>query len=375
MVNDIGVVPSEATKAQTATTAKKKITHLIFCLAKDVYATLKSFCLPDIPAERTYKENTELLKEYYQVQTSATTAAFTFRACQQKTTERLVDFSNRLKHAAVNCKFGDHLDRALKDQFVAGLSDPESKRKLLTSPNAETEKFAGVFKTAEREERAILYNRQLTTTSTPSSTANRDSSAATLINKINTCSRPRHVYQGNKSTSTAVAASGTGRGTHSSHATASSRPRRPVLSFLCSSDSHLANRCTHQGTKCRYCHEIGHLEHACLSKKKAQSQTQVHHLDEQLEFPGETSSDNSPDATMEVPLCKIHANNHKPAFSVEAEINGSPLPFRFEIDTGSAVTIITRSDFCKLGLLLAALSKPAVKLIGFSGTQIQCLRE
>ena len=74
----------------------------------------------------------------------------------------------------------------------------------------------------------------------------------------------------------------------------------------------------------------------------------------------------------QVPLYKIHANNHNPAYSVEAEINGSPLPIRFEIDTGSAFTIITRSDFDKLGLPLAALSKPTVKLIGFAGKQIQC---
>ena len=122
--------------------------------------------------------------------------------------------------------------------------------------------------------------------------------------------------------------------------TAPSRLRRTLICFRCSSDSHLANRCPHQGTKCRYCHKIGHLEHACLSKKKAQGQTRVHHLDKQLEFPGEASSDNSLDATMEVPLYKIHANNHNPLYSVEAEINGPPLPIRFEIDTGSAVTII-----------------------------------
>ena len=62
MANDIGVVPSEATRAQTATTAEKKIAHLISCLSKDVYATLKSLCLPDSPADRTYKYITNLLK-------------------------------------------------------------------------------------------------------------------------------------------------------------------------------------------------------------------------------------------------------------------------------------------------------------------------
>ena len=83
-------------------------------------------------------------------------------------------------------------------------------------------------------------------------------------------------------------------------------------------------------------------------------------MDEQLQFPCEASSDNSLDVAMEVPLYKIHVNNHNPAYSVEAENNRSPLQIRFEIGTGSAVTIITTSDFDKLGLQLAALSKPTV---------------
>ena len=78
---------------------------------------------------------------------------------------------------------------------MAGLSDPDIKRKILTSPDAGNENYAGVFKNAEREERAILYARQLMTTSAPSSTAN-PASSATAINKINTCSRPRHVKAG-----------------------------------------------------------------------------------------------------------------------------------------------------------------------------------
>ena len=65
VVNDIGVVSSKATRAYTATTAKKKIAHLFSCLSKGVYETLKSLCLPDSPADRSYKEITDLLKEYY----------------------------------------------------------------------------------------------------------------------------------------------------------------------------------------------------------------------------------------------------------------------------------------------------------------------
>ena len=60
VANDTGVVPSEATRAQTATTAKKQIAHLISCLSKHAYATLKSLCLLDSPTDRSYKEITDL---------------------------------------------------------------------------------------------------------------------------------------------------------------------------------------------------------------------------------------------------------------------------------------------------------------------------
>ena len=67
----------------------------ISCLSKDDYATLKSLCLPDSPADRSYKEITDLLKEYYQVQTSSTTASFTFRACRQIASGSLISVTDR----------------------------------------------------------------------------------------------------------------------------------------------------------------------------------------------------------------------------------------------------------------------------------------
>ena len=64
-----------------------------------------------------------------------------------------------------------------------------------------------------------------------------------------------------------------------------------------------------------------------------------------------------------------------PPYTVLVEVNHSPLNLKFEIDTGSAVTLISISDFEKLGSAVSELSAPTVRLVGFSGTQIKCLGE
>ena len=118
--HDIGVPASEAQAAQAD---RKKFVPLISSLSKEVYSTLRSLCLPNSPADKTFQQVCDLLKGYYKVQTSTTTASFAFRNCVQKPAECLIDFSSRLKRASVPCGFGEHLDRAPKDQFVASLCD------------------------------------------------------------------------------------------------------------------------------------------------------------------------------------------------------------------------------------------------------------
>ena len=358
--HDIGVPASEAQAAQAD---RKKFAHLISSLSKEVYSTLRSLCLPNSPADKTFQQVCDLLKGYYKVQTSTTTASFAFRNCVQKPAERLIDFSNRLKRAAVPCEFGEHLDRALKDQFVASLCDQDIKRKILTTPDEDTQTFNNVFKLAEREERAILHSRQLST-SPSTATSSATSTCSTSVNKI------RHDYHGNKPKSAAAHAGGAvPKPQRSTAATPSSSSRRRRQCYRCSSDLHLANKCPHRGSKCSYCHKIGHLEHACLSKKRASGQSRIHHLDAEVDS-GEVFPE-LPD----VSIYTIKSNPNNPPYSIKATINDSPIPISLEIDTGSGVTLINRSDFEKLGMPLTSLSKPTIRLRGFSGNQIACLGE
>eukprot|EP00117_Sycon_ciliatum_P012587 scpid91167/ scgid13601/ len=261
LANDIGVVASSASNAEKERVKKKMFAHLISSLSKDVYATLKSLCLPTSPADKSFDEVCALLRDYYKVRRSATTASYQFRSCvQHQAGERIVDFCNRLKRAAVPCQFGDHLDRALKDQFVAGLASSDIKRKILTSADADTNKFADVVQIAEREESAITYAGQLTP-------------GASSVNKLHTRSSPNRTAP-NRTTDQR---DHRGRGTTTNTST--------KKCFRCTSDLHMANKCPHRNTECRFCKKTGHLERACLAKRKRAGQ--VNHVGDEAE-PEET---------------------------------------------------------------------------------------
>ena len=160
--NDTGVVASSASATEKNRAQKKLIGSLISQLSKSAYATLKSLCLPDLPLSKSYDELCALLTEHYKDKTTTTTAAYKFRQCVQHRTDSVEEYSHRLKRAAQPCEFGTHLDRAMKDQFIAGLSSQSIKRKILSCPDKDIDKFNKVFKIAHTEDIAAAHAEELT---------------------------------------------------------------------------------------------------------------------------------------------------------------------------------------------------------------------
>ena len=356
LANDIGVVSASANSSEKERVRKKMIAHLISSLSKDVYSTLRNLCLPESISDKTFEQICDLLNGYYRVERSTMTSSFQFRDCNQRPAEKLVDYANRLKRAAVACDFGSHLDRSLKDQFMAGVYSQEIKRTILTSPDSKTKKFQDVLDIALREERAIMFAEQLTpgtttstrSTSTPSESVNKMRATTTSKSKSASASRkPNHSQdqKGSKST-------------------------KGKVCYRCTSDLHMADKCPHRSTTCRYCKKRGHLERACITKQK---RGEIHHVDDEPDDRGEIVSDCDVD---DMPIYKIRSGSGKhPPYTVMAEINDVCSPICMKIDTGSAVSIITKSDYEKLGAPVSSLVTQSVQLIGFSGSIIPCLGE
>ena len=79
---------------------------------------------------------------------------------------------NRLKRAAIKCDFGTHNDRALRDQFLAGLLNSTTRREILAKPPSDITTFQAVTKIAVARETALKAAAQITPATTATSSVN-----------------------------------------------------------------------------------------------------------------------------------------------------------------------------------------------------------
>ena len=122
VANDIGQVTADASDTAKREVDKRKVAVTISLIGKQTYSTLKDLCLPNLPAEKTYDQLTEILKGYYKPKVLEVNVAesYRFHHTLQSENETVTEYANKLKRLAVNCNFGTYLTRALRDQFVGG---------------------------------------------------------------------------------------------------------------------------------------------------------------------------------------------------------------------------------------------------------------
>ena len=118
MANNIGQVAADASDTSKREADKRKVTVTISLIGKQTYNTLKDLCLPNLPAEKTYDQLTEILKGYYKPKVLEVAESYRFHHTLQIENETVTKYANKLKRLAVKCNFGTYLTRALRDQFV-----------------------------------------------------------------------------------------------------------------------------------------------------------------------------------------------------------------------------------------------------------------
>jgi len=339
LANDVGKLGANPTDDEKAAADKKKCAVLISLLSATVYSTLKSLCLPDKPADKKFEDIQKLLLGYYKPELSAVAATYQFQHVQAKDGETVRDFVNRVKKAAVPCDFGAHNDRALRDQFIAGLRDSAVRQEIL-SRAAEMETFQAVVDFASGREAAARASQQLTP-------------AASAVHAVSAKGKPPS-------------------------SSASSKPKTKC--FRCDRTGHSPDDCYFRRTKCNYCETVGHIEKACNKKKSAgkTGRHSVKHVTTQpSQEPGESVPCNVTDPENVVPMLNVKSCNGgreaNSPFMLSVSINGTPVPL--EIDTGSALTLLNERDFLHCQGKLEELHRPTIKLTTYTKEEIACLGE
>ena len=209
--NDISVVASSASATEKARVEKKMSAYLISPLIKMVYSTLKTLCLPASTGSMKFSE--------LKIKTSRTTVTFLFRQCSQGPTETATEFVHKLKNKSVDCDFDAFLDRALRDQFIAGLRDIGLKKTILTKPDADVKTFQNVQEIALAEEAATRFADQMSISAGTASTS----------------TEPTQVHH--------ASSTSTKKSWQTKRKQFSRPPTTQRLCYRCGSPDHLANKC------------------------------------------------------------------------------------------------------------------------------------
>ncbi|XP_068707834.1 uncharacterized protein [Montipora foliosa] len=237
VANNIGQVAADASDAAKREADKRKVAVTISLIGKQTYSTLKDLCLPNLPAEKTYDQLTEILKGYYKPKVLEVAESYRFHHTLQSENETVTDYANKLKRLAVNCNFGTYLTRALRDQFVGGVKSQATKKKLLS----EDRTFEQALKVAQADEMAEKESKQLQSNSNLSAKVQ-------AVHSVPKESSPAHPVNKQQSATT--------RKTHAK------------FCFRCGSSQHLANKCIHNTSVCNFCKKKGHIAKVCFKKKK-----------------------------------------------------------------------------------------------------------
>ncbi|XP_072145334.1 uncharacterized protein [Dermacentor andersoni] len=126
-----------------------KKSAFITAIGKRPYKTLKDLLLPGKPEDKSFNEIVAVLREHYSPGSKVIAERFKFNRRYQMEGETISAFAVELRHMAARCDFGPFVDDALRDRFVAGLSDASIQASLLKKKELSFETAYDLARSAE----------------------------------------------------------------------------------------------------------------------------------------------------------------------------------------------------------------------------------
>ena len=113
--------------------SKKKVVVMISVIGKKTSGTLRDpdLCCPENPKEKTFEALIELLQQHFKPKRLEVEESYRFHRCFQQENESVSSYSACLRHLASTCNFDEFLNRSLRGQFVCGIRNPATRKKLL----------------------------------------------------------------------------------------------------------------------------------------------------------------------------------------------------------------------------------------------------
>lgn len=345
-------------------TVDLKLPTLIALIGEEAYELLSTLTSPKKPSELSYEQAVDILQKHLQPKPSEMAERYRFRQRRQRPGETIADYVADLKKMSRYCEFKAGLEENLRDQFVCGLRSELIRQRLFAEDNLSYKKalaLANTLEAAERDAGAVdgsrvqIYHEEITES----------------VQKLDIakCS-------------------------------------------ACGDSGHRAYTCKYKEFECSYCGKTGHLRRACL--KKESDKLQNNHRGQERSrrgrvivsrgggggarrrsggprgAPSRGAAERAPGTAhwlrepaaddvssgeerrvdnCEEPMYQMSLTNYKPV-CITLSVNDMPL--NMEIDTGAAVSCISKATYLKQFKQL--LLKPcSLKLAFYNGSKVRPL--
>jgi len=294
--------------------AENKVPYLLHYLGPTAYNVLADRLAPQDPYEKTYDEIAQRLQDFYEPKPLEVAENFKLMQRKQQEGETVQDFLTALQKLSLNCKLGEYTKIALRNYFIYGLRNKRIQNRLLEIPDLDLERAVQMATTMELSEKGT---KQLQGEETIASVG--------LITKKTSFYKDKssHTKKFERGKSQRNGAKDNNEHTDRRD---SQREKHEIICFRCGRN-HYASACTiDRSIKCLRCGKTGHLRKV---------------------FKSNTFSTNT--VNLKNTSNKILAVEHVQfRDKIYVTLNVNDKRVRFEIDSGAAVTLISKSDAKKL---------------------------
>lgn len=265
--------------------SNKKVAFLLTEIGREVYGIVENLVSPEKPKNKTYKQLCQVLQQHFDPRKIVIAERFRFHKRLQQENESVVEFVAELRKLARFCEFGDFLEEALRDQLVCGLRNEQQQATLLAKHDLK-------LSTAIEEVQALEM-------------ATKQSSA------IKADAHPAAVASASTSTSSGVQAV-----SHKSKSFQRGKSKKDSC-HRCGGQ-HSADTCRFRTEECHLCKKRGHIARMCRSKE--------------VKF---------------VEVAQVD-DKRQSAPPIQVTMDVDRVPVSFEVDTGAAVTLMSKAVFQQL---------------------------
>ena len=318
---------------------EKQVPVFLSLLGAKTYSLLRTLVAPSSPREQSFKDLAKLLKGHFEPKPLVIAERFAFHRRNQQPGETVMEYLAELRRLATHCEFNNYLNEALRNRLVCGLKSENVQKRLLAEDNLDLKRaleMAQSMEAANRNAQILQENK----TPVPMMPSNHDNASNTVaqMEEVDMVGRSRP------------------QGTNGSGKNC----------YRCGRNDHLAHNCIHKDTVCHNCNKRGHLARVCHAKgSQSQGRTRITRRTQWLEQ-GPEASDPEEDVIFSI------GSKTTPPYQVVVEINDQPITM--EIDTGAAVSIVSRETW-EARLAELPLSKASLSLRTYTSEKMTVLGE